>query len=224
MSTQLIKPHDSNKTSRPKYDEIKQFHNTKEKYRCENLADFFAIIRVTESLEAAFSRDAVSTAEYTDACNKLISQYKTSEAALISSGAIKSAEQFFHDFQIDCPRAYERLVKACIPATFVHAAHDNRLGPVIQATQAYITAMDALKLEQRAADQLQPLIKDVTSTLGKVTVIPPDFDGLIKMKLWLTKFQQMKAADELNEQEARQILFDLESGYNAFVEYSNDHK
>ena len=39
--------------------------------------------------------------------------------------------------------------------------------------------------------------------------IPPDFDGLIKMKLWLTKLHQMKASDELEEDEARFVCYDL---------------
>ena len=38
------------------------------------------------------------------------------------------------------------------------------------------------------------------------------------MKLWLTKLHQMKASDELNEEEARQLLFDLESSYGSFME------
>ncbi len=90
--------------------EIKLFDNNKERNRLEDLADFYAIIKTTESLEAAYSRDATTPDEYADACKRLISQFKTAESALVSGKAIVSAEQFIREFQIDCPRAYERLI------------------------------------------------------------------------------------------------------------------
>ena len=72
--------------NRPKYGEIKAYDNTKERNRCEELADLYAIIRTTESLEAVFARDAVTLSEYSESCTKLISQYKTTEAALVAAG------------------------------------------------------------------------------------------------------------------------------------------
>ena len=124
--------------NRPKYGEIKAYDNTKERNRCEELADLYAIIRTTESLEAVFARDAVTLPEYSESCTKLISQYKTTEAALVAAGgqlalilyykislmfsnyvvllqydniAIRSGELFFKEFKIECPRAFERLVR-----------------------------------------------------------------------------------------------------------------
>ena len=76
----------------------------------EDLADLYSIIRATESLETAYSRDAITPSEYSDACKRLISQFKTTEAALVSSKAIVSADNFIREFQVDCPRAYERLI------------------------------------------------------------------------------------------------------------------
>jgi ESCRT-I complex subunit VPS28 len=46
--------------------------------------------------------------------------------------------------------------------------------------------------------------------------LPPDFEGTVKMRLWLQKLNQMSASSELGEEEARQLLFDLESSYGAF--------
>ena len=82
----------------------------KERKSLEDLADLYSIIRTTESLEAAYSRDAITPAEYAEACKRLISQFKTTEAALVSSKAIVSADSFIREFQVDCPRAYERLL------------------------------------------------------------------------------------------------------------------
>ena len=74
------------------------------------IIDLYSIIKVTESLEVAYSRDAITPSEYADACKRLISQFKTTESALVSSRAVVSADSFIREFQIDCPRAYERLL------------------------------------------------------------------------------------------------------------------
>ena len=39
--------------------------------------------------------------------------------------------------------------------------------------------MDALRLDQKAVDQIQPLIKELTSNLNRISGIPPDFNGLV---------------------------------------------
>lgn len=90
--------------------EIRLYENSKERDQLERLADLYSIIKATELLEAAYSRDAISPNEYSDACNKLISQFKATEKGLLLSKAITSTDNFYRDYQIDCPRAYERLV------------------------------------------------------------------------------------------------------------------
>lgn len=95
-------------------EEIKLFENSKERNRLEELSDLYAIIKATELLEAAYSRDCITASEYSDACSRTISQFKTTESALISRKSIVSTEAFMKEFQIDCPRAYERLVVAGI--------------------------------------------------------------------------------------------------------------
>lgn len=208
---------------RPQYGEIRAFENNDEKKRCERLADLFAIIRVTEALESSFSRDAVSSQEYSEQCTKLISQFKTTEQAAIDSHLITSGEMFFKDFHIDCPRAYERLVRTGVPATVLHVTHDERADTAVvaQTTQWFITTMDALKLEQRAVDQIQPLLKELLGSLNKVTGLPPTFEGLSNLKLWLQKLHQMRASEELSEDEVRQLLFELDGSYASFMEHLN---
>jgi hypothetical protein len=46
--------------------EIRLYDNIKERGRCEDLADLFAIIKATEALEAAYGRDALTTSEYNE--------------------------------------------------------------------------------------------------------------------------------------------------------------
>jgi ESCRT-I complex subunit VPS28 len=49
--------------------------------------------------------------------------------------------------------------------------------------------------------------------------LPPDFDGNTKMITWIKKLNQMRAADTIDETDARQLIFDLESAYGEFHAY-----
>ena len=100
----------TNNVTRPAADQIKLFDDSKERQKLEELSDLYAIIKATELLEAAYSRDCITSSEYTDACSRIISQFKTTESALISRKLIDSTDHFMKEYQIDCARAYERLV------------------------------------------------------------------------------------------------------------------
>jgi len=54
------------------------------------------------------------------------------------------------------------------------------------------------------------------SSLGKAPNLPADFEGLLKMRLWLKKLNEMRAMDEIDEDDSRQLLFDLDTSYSAF--------
>ena len=119
--------------SRPPFQEIKEYDEPSERDRLEDLADLYAIIRSTNSLEVAFSRDAVSLKEYNELCTKLISQHKTTEQALVSSGSIESGESFFKQYGSNYQRAWDRLIRTGVPATTLHATHDDRSDTVLVA-------------------------------------------------------------------------------------------
>lgn len=85
-----------------------------------------------------------------------------------------------------------------------------------ETVQYFITAMDSLKLNMCSVDQIQPLLQDLMDSLNKSATLSGDFEGKIKVKNWLAILNHMKAADELDETHVRQLLFDLESSYNAF--------
>ncbi|KAJ1395042.1 vacuolar protein sorting-associated [Ochromonadaceae sp. CCMP2298] len=198
-------------------EEMKLYDDSRERNQCEELADLYAIIKATELLEAAYSRDCITSDAYADACARTISQFKSTESALISRKTIESTEAFMREYDVDCPRAYERLVVTGVPATVLGGGKDGRKGVIVAETvQAFITTMDALRLGQRAVDEIQPLVSDVTGCLTRVPGLSADFEGVGKMRLWLTKLHDMRAHDEIEETETRQLLFDLESSYNAF--------
>lgn len=207
-----------------KRSEIKLFESATERKRYEELADLYSIIKTTESIEAAYSRDAIGESEYSEICKRLLAQFKTTESALIAAGAIESVETFIKCFNIDCPRAMDRLVRVGVPATVIYSSKDDRGESVIVANtvQAFITAMDALKLDQRAVDEVHPLISELMSSVTRVPNVPADYEGIGKMDFWLKKLNAMRAADTISEEDARQLMFDLESAYSAFHKLLGD--
>lgn len=46
--------------------------------------------------------------------------------------------------------------------------------------------------------------------------LPQDFEGKAKVKEWIGTLEGMTADETLSETQVRQMIFDLESAYNAF--------
>ena len=44
--------------------------------------------------------------------------------------------------------------------------------------------MDSLKLNMKAVDQIHPLLTDLLESLCKVSTLPPDWEGKLKIKNW----------------------------------------
>ncbi|CAN1284378.1 Vacuolar protein sorting-associated protein 28 homolog 2 [Linum perenne] len=123
---------------------------------------------------------------------------------------------------MDCPAAINRLVTSGVPATVEHratvaASSTTSAATVAECVQNFITAMDSLKLNMVAVDQVHPLLSDLSGSLNKLGILPPDFEGKVKMREWLSRLAKMGASDELTEQQSRQLHFDLESSYNSFM-------
>ena len=79
--------------------------------------------------------------------------------------------------------------------------------------------MDALSLDYKAKDQLHPLLSDVMSSLNNVS--SGDFDGRGQLVHWLIKLNGMRATEEMETEEARQMAFDVENAYQAFFRTLN---
>lgn len=95
------------------------------------------------------------------------------------------------------------------------AAGGNPSGALIlEATQDFITFLDALRLGLLAKDQLHPLLTDVIQSVNKVT--DRDFDNRGKIVQWLITLNQMKATEELSEEQARELELDINSAYQGF--------
>ncbi|CAH9081541.1 unnamed protein product [Cuscuta epithymum] len=200
--------------------EVKLWNDKREREMYENFAELFAIIKATEKLEKAYVRDVISSTEYENECQKLIAHFKTLSSGL--KDTVPSIERFHDIYKMDCPSALNRLVTSGVPATVEHQAAaavsaSTSAAVVAECVQNFITAMDSLKLNMVAVDQVHPLLSDLSASLNKLSILPPDFEGKTKMKEWLYRLAKMGAADELTEQQSRQLHFDLESSYNSFM-------
>merc|ERR1711991_436416 len=63
-------------------EEVKLYSSSRERERIEALGDLYAIIQTVEVLEKAYIRDSVTADEYTPACSKLITQFKSARNLL----------------------------------------------------------------------------------------------------------------------------------------------
>lgn len=71
-------------------------------------------------VERAFSSDSVNEDTYQSTCLRLMAQFRTTEEALRRDGALRDLDTFVAEYQVDCPRALERL-RVGVPATVLHA-------------------------------------------------------------------------------------------------------
>ncbi|XP_068324153.1 vacuolar protein sorting-associated protein 28 homolog 1-like [Pyrus communis] len=200
--------------------EVKLANDKREREMYDSFAELYAIIKTTEKLEKAYVRDVITSSAYEAECQKLIAHFKTLASTL--KDTIPSIERFADTYKMDCLAAINRLVTSGVPATVEHRAAaassmTSSAAAVAECTQNFITAMDSLKLNMVAVDQVHPLLSDLSTSLGKLTFLPPDFLGKVKLKEWIARLSKMGAADELTEQQSRQLHFDLESSYNSFM-------
>jgi len=199
-----------NKT--PGTDIIRLHQTPREREMYDNMADLFSIIKTTEALEKAYVRDAITAEEYKNNCMKLINQFKA--ACNLTKDYVPDVKRFMQEYRLDCKAAEKRLIEEGIPLQGPKV--DDTARTVAETVQFFITLMDSLKLNLTAVDQIHPLLADLLDSICKISNLPPDWEGKIKIRTWLVSLNTMKAADQLNEQQIRQMLFDLESSYNAF--------
>ncbi|PCG92068.1 hypothetical protein PENOC_094240 [Penicillium occitanis (nom. inval.)] len=85
---------------------------------------------------------------------------------------------------------------------------------ILTATENFITFLDALKLNMVSKDALHPLLSEVIQSVNKVT--DRDFESRGKIIQWLITLNQMRATEELSDDQARELSFDIEQAYQGF--------
>ncbi|XP_066873949.1 vacuolar protein sorting-associated protein 28 homolog isoform X1 [Kogia breviceps] len=179
----------------------------------DNMAELFAVVKTMQALEKAYIKDCVSPNEYTAACSRLLVQYKAAFRQ-VQGSEISSIDEFCRKFRLDCPLAMERI-KEDRPIT-IKDDKGNLNRCIADVVSLFITVMDKLRLEIRAMDEIQPDLRELMETMHRMSHLPPDFEGRQTVSQWLQTLSGMSASDELDDSQVRQMLFDLESAYNAF--------
>jgi ESCRT-I complex subunit VPS28 len=217
----------------PRPQEVKLAETRAERDLQDSLAELFSIIVTLDELEKAFLKDAIPEADYTEICDRSLKQYRSILADEGVARAFGSLEAFKAEWELEVPRATERI-RVGMPSTAVtassgrtaaaHAAggggggaggHKNPSGALIlEATQDFITFLDALRLGLLSKDQLHPYLTDVIQSVNKVT--DRDFENRGKIVQWLITLNQMRATDELSETQARELELDVNSAYQGF--------
>jgi ESCRT-I complex subunit VPS28 len=55
-------------------------------------------------------------------------------------------------------------------------------------------------------------------------IAPNDWEPNHKVKKWLQKLNSMRAVDEIDEEDSRQLYLDLDSAYSEFTRYLKRNK
>ncbi|BGP19127.1 hypothetical protein JCM10213_005632 [Rhodosporidiobolus nylandii] len=199
-------------------EEVRLTSSNADRERIEELANLYSLIVSLNYLERAYVRDSITANQYAPACTKLLAQYKT--IMKLVGDNVPSLEAFMQEYRMDCTAATHRL-RVGVPATVEHAAEENggngaeMAKQVAETTQNFITFMDALKLKLRAKDQLHPLLSDLMSGYARFKN-SNEWEGRPKILHWLITLNQMRASEEITEEQSRQLLFDVEHAYSEF--------
>lgn len=86
---------------------------------------------------------------------------------------------------------------------------------IAEATSSFITLMDAIKLNYDSKDTLHPLFSDVLIKSGKIS---NDFEGRSKLVSWLIQLNKMPISDSLNDNQLKEMLWDVNSAYTGFFD------
>ncbi|KAJ1725858.1 Vacuolar protein-sorting-associated protein 28 [Coemansia biformis] len=197
-------------------DAVKLYTSSAEREVFETMGALYAIIMSLEYLERAFARDSVSAGDYTAECNKLLLQYK-SVSQMVSN---EELGEFTVKYRLNCPAAKRRL-EVGIPSTIEHSnigsgLSVNNAKHVAKAIRDFITTMDGLNLNMRSVDKLHPLLSDLLQSINAAPFVPGDFEWKQVFRDWLIRLNQMKASDELDDDQVRQLMFEVEKAYNDF--------
>ncbi|PGH03153.1 ESCRT-I complex subunit VPS28 [Blastomyces parvus] len=206
-------------------EEVKLSSTSAERDLYESLAEIYSIILTLDGLEKAYIKDAITESEYTETCARLLKQYKSSLSDETVAKEFVDLDTFKRTWGLECPRATERL-RIGVPVTVEQASHSAAPVPsgpggtntsgslILAATENFITFLDALKLNMVSKDALHPLLSEIIQSVNRVT--DQDFENRGKIIQWLIALNQMRATEELSEDQARELAFEIEQAYQGF--------
>ncbi|CAG0922483.1 unnamed protein product [Notodromas monacha] len=209
-------------------EEVRLSRNAKEREKYDKQADLYAAINTLQCLEQAYVRDCVTPEEYTSNCSKLLTQIKLAfklvqDDSDVQSDSFQNIESFMERFKLDAKSALERI-KDGRPITILDDKGNRKaMNAIAEIVSLFITVMDKLRLKFYANDELQGEVRELLETMSRLSLLPNSYSGREKIATWLRKMEEMPASAELTEDEARQLLFDLEQSHNEFSRILKEH-
>jgi len=194
-------------------EEVRLSKNPREREKYDNLAELFAVLNTLQCLEKAYIRDSVGAKEYTANCKKLLVQFKAAFRQ-VQGDEFPTVEKFVKKYRLDCPAALERI-KEDRPIT-IKDDRGNTGKAIADTVSTFITLMDKLNLETKTTDELFPDMNDLNDSINSLSMLPDDYVGKPKISKWLATLRDMEASDEITDEQVRQMLFDLQTSYDAF--------
>ncbi|KAI9716847.1 MAG: Vacuolar protein-sorting-associated protein 28 [Chrysothrix sp. TS-e1954] len=201
-------------------EELKLFTSSTDRDLYESLAEIYSILVTLDALEKAYLKDSITDADYGETCSRLLKQYKSNLANETVANAFGDLETFKREWDLECPRATERI-RVGLPATVEQPSHKPAAQAgaaaatsIIAASECFITVLDAIKIGMISKDQLHPLLAETIQAVNKVT--DKEFENREKIVHWLITLNQMRAAQELGQEQARELEFDMTRAYNGF--------
>lgn len=224
-------------------EEVKLAETSAERDLYESLAEIYSIITTLDALEKAYLRDSIRETEYTETCDRLLRQYKSNLADETVAAAFGDLERFKLAWRLEAPKATERL-RIMLPATVErvpaqqglhghsHNGHHHRhnsqqpggggggggggagASHIVAVSESFITLFDAVKLNILSKETLHPILVETIQAVNKVT--DRDFDNKGKIVQWLIVLNQMRIADSLSPEQARELQFDMQLAYDGF--------
>jgi len=175
----------------------------------DDMAELYAILRTTELLETAYTRDAVEKNEYLENLQRLLTQFKNTEKALLERGAIDSLAGFVYKYQLDCPKAMQRMTQG-MPDEVGKNEDNNKamIGHVRDMTELFIYCSNLISMGRTAVDELRPQLEQLLKKINKVKSLIPQYDP-VSIEKWIKQMEQMRASEQLDEDAGRQLLYDL---------------
>lgn len=197
--------------------------NEREEY--DNRQTMYSLIRQLEFLEKAFAQGVFQTPQdetkYGEECDKLLRQYKQAVQWL---GPTFELEAFMkeHDVQGNSLRVVLSRIKSKVNGL----VENGRIGGnedkgmdtavVVDVTTGFIMVSDTVAMDMRSVDQLQPQVSKLLEALNKLPKLPADYPAKTKMRGWLQTMDGMRADEELDEAQGRQLTFDIQTELTNF--------
>eukprot|EP01084_Bolivina_argentea_P263329 445656_1 len=197
------------------FQQISLLHQ-RQKY--DKLSDLYSIILATEHLERMWIKQSIEDDKYYEECQKLLIKFKS--LLPVIQPYYSNPIDFFNDYCPELTSAKYRLIdEGDVPYPQpILKPYPNIISQsvIAETVQYFITIIDALELKMCEIDQIYPSLKILTDSLNSIKTIKNNHGCKLKVNQWMLKLQKMKASDKLNDEQMKQIKFDIANAYDQF--------